>query len=109
MIVSLAYIIAENVGCILLLFLAHPNSDVQHMDVLKPILILCIAAGTDSSFIFFNIYYHRFERDSVNLLNHSYLDGSLLAEQREVNFWRHLEIIGKYVASILLLHLIQAK
>ena len=86
MIVSLAYIIAENVGCILLLFLAHPNSDVQHMDVLKPILILCIAAGTDSSFIFFNIYYHRFERDSVNLLNHSYLDGSLLAEQREVNF-----------------------
>ena len=65
MIVSLAYIIAENVGCVLLLFLVHPNSDVQHVDVLKPILILCIAAGTDSSFIFFNFYYYRFELDSL--------------------------------------------
>ena len=68
MIVSLAYIIAENVGCVLLFFLVHPNSDVQHVDVLKSILILCIAAGTDSSFIFFNFYYHRFERDSLETI-----------------------------------------
>ena len=55
-------IIIENIAC-LLVVLAIDIPDVMHMDVLQPVAISCIAAGSVLSVIFLIIYYRYFERD----------------------------------------------
>ena len=62
MVVGNISIIVENIAC-LVVVLAIDVPDVQHMDVLEPVAISCIAGGTVLSMIFRIIYYRCFERD----------------------------------------------
>ena len=62
MVVGNISIIIENIAC-LVVVLAIDIPDVQHMDVLEPVTISCIAAGSVLSVIFLVIYYRCVERD----------------------------------------------